>query len=54
MKTPDNISSHKLPLVAIDKSLDRLRDTIMFPEKLEQANKVLSTAKLPKKKYKKS
>jgi hypothetical protein len=41
----------KLPLVAIDKSLDKLRDKIMFPKKLEKANKMLLTANLPKNKH---
>lgn len=49
MKTINNISTQNIPLVAIDKSLDKLRDKIMFPRKLEKANKILSTAKLPTK-----
>lgn len=52
MKTVNDISSQSVPLVAIDKSLDRLRHKIAFPKKLEIANKVLSTAKLPEKKTK--
>ena len=50
MKTVDNISNRNSPLVVIDKKLDKLRDRIMFPKKLEKANKMLSTAKLPNKK----
>lgn len=50
MKTVKDIFKGNTPLVAIDKNLDKLRDKIMFPEKLEKANKALSTAKLPKKK----
>lgn len=50
MKTVKNISSRNTPLVAIDKNLDKMKDKIMFPEKLEKANKVLATAKLPNKK----
>ncbi len=50
MKNTQIIDS-KIPLVAIDKSLDKLRDKIMFPKKLEKANKMLSTAKLPKNKH---
>ena len=46
MKQIKNISNQKIPLVAIDKSLDKLRDKIMFPKKLEKANNMLSTAKL--------
>lgn len=51
MKTVKDISNQNIPLVAIDKSLDKLRDKIMFPKKLEKANKVLSTAKLPNKRH---
>ncbi|MCU0373852.1 MAG: hypothetical protein MUF24_00970 [Chitinophagaceae bacterium] len=50
MKTVNDISDQKIPLVAIDKNLDKLRDKILFSNKLEKANKVLSTAKLPEKK----
>jgi hypothetical protein len=50
MKTLKNISKQNLPLVVVDKNLDKLHGKIMFPEKLEKANKALSTAKLPKKK----
>ncbi len=49
MKTINDISNQNIPLVAIDKSLDKLRDKIMFPKKLEKANRVLSSAKLPNK-----
>jgi hypothetical protein len=51
MKTVNDISNQNIPLVAIDKSLDKLRDKIMFPKKLEKANKALSTAKLPNKRH---
>jgi hypothetical protein len=50
MKPVNDISNQNIPLVAIDKNLDKLRDKIMFPKKLEKANKLLSTAKLPNKK----
>ena len=43
MKNKDNISNRRIPLVAIDKSLDKYRNKITFPKKLEKANKVLST-----------
>lgn len=42
---------NRLPFVAIDKSLDKLRNKIMFPKKLEKANNMLLTAKLPKSKH---
>ena len=50
MKTV-NLNNKNVPLVAIDKSLDKLQDKIMFPEKLEKANKLLSKAKLPAKRH---
>lgn len=49
MKAVKDISNQSIPLLAIDKRLDKLRGKIMFPEKLEKANRVLSTAKLPEK-----
>lgn len=51
MKTLKDVSKKNVPLVAIDKNLDKLRDKIMFPEKLQKANKALSNAKLPEKKH---
>ena len=50
MKTVKQIPKQNIPLVAIDKSLDKLNDEITFPEKLEKANKMLSTAKIPARK----
>jgi len=47
MKTAQNRSKKKWPFVTIDPALNEYRDKIMFPEKLEQANNVLKTAKLP-------
>ena len=51
MKTIDDLNKRKVPIVAIDPSLDKYRDKIMFPEKLEKANKMLKTAKLPPNKH---
>lgn len=39
----------KKPVVQIDPSLEKYRDTVLFPEKLAKANALLKTAKLPKK-----
>jgi hypothetical protein len=50
MKTQKTISLQNKPLVAIDTKLDKLRDKVIFTKKLEKANKILSTAKLPSKK----
>ena len=46
-----NINNRKVPLVAIDKRLDKLQDKVMFPEKLNKANKLLANAKNPSRKH---
>lgn len=51
MKTIEELNKRKVPIVTIDNSLDKFRDKIMFPEKLEKANKMLKTAKLPPNKH---
>jgi hypothetical protein len=50
MKTIHDLNKSKVPIVAIDPSLNKYRDETPFPEKLEKANKKLKTAKLPAKK----
>ena len=45
------ILNKKMPQVAIDKSLNKLHDKIMFLKKLEKANEMLLTANLPKNKH---
>lgn len=47
MKTTQDTPKKKWVFVTIDPSLNEYRDKIMFPEKLEQANKALKNAKLP-------
>ncbi len=47
MKKTEKLITNKVPLVAIDSSLDKFRDKILFPKKLELANKLLANAKLP-------
>ena len=47
MKVND-FNESKIPLVKIDKKLNRFRGKVLFKEKLESANKLLSSAKLPK------
>jgi len=51
MKTVEELNKRKVPIVTIDPALDKYRDKIMFPEKLEKANKMLKTAKLPPNKH---
>ena len=38
----------KIPLVKIDKKLDRFNGKVLFKEKLEMANRLLEKAILPK------
>ena len=51
MKIVEQLSNRKVPIVTIDKALDKYRNVIMFPKKLEKANKMLKTAKLPSNKH---
>jgi hypothetical protein len=44
----EELNKAKVPIVKIDKSLDRFKGRVLFPEKLALANKMLSKAKLPK------
>ena len=50
MKNIHELGKRKVPIVAIDPALDKYEEKIMFPKKLEQANNMLKTAKLPPKK----
>jgi hypothetical protein len=51
MKSIEKLNKRKVPIVTIDRALDKFRDKIMFPDKLEKANKMLKTAKLPRNKH---
>ena len=48
MKIIKEIAKRKIPIVRIDKSLNKYDDIVLFPKKLEKANKILSTIGLPK------
>lgn len=50
MKKVQELNKSKVPIVRIDPSLEQYRDKILFPKKLEKANEMLKTAKLPPKK----
>jgi len=41
-------SKSKIPLVKIDKKLDRFKGKVLFKEKLDMANRLLENAVLPK------
>lgn len=43
----EDINKAKVPIVKIDKKLEQLRGKVLFPKKLEMANKLLAKAKLP-------
>jgi hypothetical protein len=43
----EEINQSKVPIVRINKGLDKFNGKILFPEKLELANKMLENAKLP-------
>ncbi|MEP7251344.1 MAG: hypothetical protein ABI683_03160 [Ginsengibacter sp.] len=51
MKTVEELNKRKVPIVTIDPALDKYRDKIIFPKKLEKVNKMLKTAKLPANKH---
>ncbi|MBP4142569.1 hypothetical protein J3S90_12230 [Flavobacterium sp. P4023] len=46
MKVED-LNKAKIPVVKINKKLEEFKGKILFPEKLELANKLLEKAKLP-------
>ena len=50
MKTVEELNKRKTPIVTIDESLEEYNDQVICPDKLDKANKMLETAKLPKRK----
>lgn len=44
----EKLNRSKLPIIPIDKSLEKYRGKVLFPKKLEKANKILKKADLPK------
>jgi hypothetical protein len=38
----------KVPIIALDKKLERLRGKVLFPEKLKKANEILEKTGLPR------
>jgi len=51
MKKVQELNKSKVPIVAIDPSLNKYRDKTLFPKKLALANEQLKGAKLPPKKH---
>jgi SOS response regulatory protein OraA/RecX len=48
MKIISELKKRKISIVKIDKSLNKYDDIVIFPEKLDKANKKLSKSGLPK------
>lgn len=44
----EELNKAKIPIVKIDKKLDRFNGKFLFPEKVKLANELLEKAKLPK------
>jgi hypothetical protein len=47
-KVIKELEKRKTPIVRIDKSLDKYKNVVLFPDKLEKANEMLRTVGLPK------
>lgn len=50
MKTIKQLNETKVPIIVFDQKLDQFRDKVLFPEKLNSANEILSKVGLPQKK----
>ncbi len=48
MTTIAELNKRKTPIVKIDKSLEKYKGKVLFPEKLAKANEVLKKIGLPK------
>lgn len=44
----DKLNQSKLPIIPIDKRLEKYRGKVLFPEKLAKANEILAKSGLPK------
>ncbi len=44
----EELNKAKIPIVKINKKLEKLRGKVLFPKKVEIADKLLKNAKLPK------
>lgn len=44
----ENLNKSKVPIVPIDKRLEKYRGKVLFPKKLAKANSILAKAGLPK------
>jgi len=49
MKAIQELNESKIPIVILDKSLDKLNAVVLFPEKVEKAKQTIAQIGLPKK-----
>lgn len=49
MKTVKELNESKVPIVILDKSLDKLNEVVLFPEKVKKAKETIEKIGLPKK-----
>ena len=48
MKTVKELNEKKMPIIRIDKSLEKYKDLPLFQNKVDKANEMLRTVGLPK------
>lgn len=48
MTTIKELNKRKVPVVRIDKALNKYSNVVLFPDKVEKANEMLRTIGLPK------
>jgi hypothetical protein len=48
--TIDELNNSKIPIIVIDKKLEKFRGKTLFPEKLAKANEILAKVGIPAKK----
>jgi hypothetical protein len=46
--TIKELNKSKIPIVKINKTLDKLAEKVLFPDKVEEANHILKRVGLPK------
>jgi len=46
--TIDQLNKSKVPIIVLDKKLEKLRGKVLFPKKLKKANEILTKTGLPK------
>ena len=42
------LNQSKIPIIVLDKKLEKFRETVLFPEKVNKANSILSKTGLPR------